>query len=171
MKLGQQSRRKLGKKQPKQLGGWAEAIADAERKIGDTKSRLSRLKAALNFCRESLASGEPFPGDGSDQKRAFGSSDEVMSQDKVLGQSLPKADTYINPQPEGDNVASADKLIRVVEDTGKQIALLGRTLRRENEIAKSDKRKKAVGDLLVIVEACDSQLAAGLRSFEDQILK
>jgi hypothetical protein len=70
MQLGENASRKLGKNRSKELGqhrskpggGWGDAIADAERKIGETRARLARLKAALSFCKESQDNGDPFPG-------------------------------------------------------------------------------------------------------------
>jgi hypothetical protein len=63
MKVRRTASKKLGHIGPRELGGWAGAAADAEAKIAATKARLARLKAALSFCRESLASGDPFPGE------------------------------------------------------------------------------------------------------------
>ena len=60
--LGQEAIKKLGKVRPPNIGGWRDAIQDAERQIAETKARLARLKAALAFCRERLESGEPWPG-------------------------------------------------------------------------------------------------------------
>lgn len=65
----------------------------------------------------------------------------------------------------------ASRLIELTELAGKQVANLGRALRHEQGIARSPKRKEAVTKLLTIVETCDSNLAAGLRAFEDEILK
>lgn len=66
----------------------------------------------------------------------------------------------------------ADTLIRKTEETGKKVAELGRTLRHEKGLARiSDKRKAAVDNLLIVVEAADSSLSQGLRAFEDAILK
>ena len=74
--LGKKASRKLGQLRPYNLGhgkgkegGWEGAIADAERKIGETKARLARLKAALAFCRERLESGDPFPGQSNVRRR------------------------------------------------------------------------------------------------------
>jgi len=79
--LGRNTSTKLGQRSPSRLGdnveregGWQGAIADAERKISETKARLARLKAALAFCRERLESGDPFPGDRKSKSATFGSS-------------------------------------------------------------------------------------------------
>ena len=47
---------------PKSVKGWDGAIYDAERKIGEAKGHVSRLRAALSFFRECRERGEPFPG-------------------------------------------------------------------------------------------------------------
>jgi hypothetical protein len=70
---GIKPREKLGQKCPNNLGrlrGWEGAIADAERKIGETKARLVRLKDALAFSKESFERGDPFPGEKSKSKKA-----------------------------------------------------------------------------------------------------
>lgn len=66
----------------------------------------------------------------------------------------------------------ADRLIRQAEDTIKAVAALSRILRREKDLpSRSETRKQVVTDLLTIVDDCDVKLSAGLRSFEDAILK
>ena len=92
MKVRRDARTKLGEIRPKKLGGWEGAVADAEAQITATKARLSRLKAALAFCRERLASGDPFPGESKQKSKrglglGYGSAKEVLGQDGVLGQS------------------------------------------------------------------------------------
>lgn len=51
-----------------EVSGWDKAIYDAEQKIAATKSRLSRLKAALALFKEQKLSGEPFPGENATRK-------------------------------------------------------------------------------------------------------
>ena len=54
----------------KSLSGWDKAIYDAEARIKATKGRLSELKAALKLFKKKRDSGEPFPGEKSEQTEA-----------------------------------------------------------------------------------------------------
>ena len=77
MKVRRNTSRKLGHMRPHILGAsWEGAVADAEAKIEATKARLRRLKAALAFCKESLADGDPFPCE-TKQKRVLGQDSDL----------------------------------------------------------------------------------------------
>ena len=43
--------------------GWEKALSDAERQVQAARARLTEMEAALEVCRERVASGQPFPGE------------------------------------------------------------------------------------------------------------
>lgn len=65
---------------------------------------------------------------------------------------------------------NADQLIRLAEETSKKVGELCRKLRHEKEIARSEKRKQIVDELLTLADEFDTKLVAATRTFEHKIL-
>lgn len=64
----------------------------------------------------------------------------------------------------------ASRLIQLADETRRKVDELGRALRKEQTIAKSEKRKAAVTEMLAVVDDIDAKLIAGNRTFEDKML-